>query len=150
MQANGAIFGGGGGATAGGKSGRKSVAKGKKVRGKGKGGGNAQRSKNGAGGAAGKASRKYSSTIGLLELCRQQGSPVVLVGRNNLQNDRITFSVARAHELWFHARGVAGAHVLLRLQPGQEVEDEDLAFAADIAAYFSKGRQVGWHSMANP
>lgn len=62
--------------------------------------------------------------------------------RNNQQNERITFSLARAHELWLHARGVAGAHVLLRLDPGQEAEDDDLAFAADVAAFFSKARQV--------
>lgn len=96
--------------------------------------------KNGAGGGSGGS--KDSSAAGLLELRREPDSPAVLVGRNNLQNERITFSVAKAHELWFHARGVAGAHVLLRLQPGQDADDSDLAFAADVAAYFSKGRQV--------
>lgn len=65
-----------------------------------------------------------------------------LLSRNNLQNERITFSLARAHELWLHARGVAGAHVLLRLEPGQDAEEQDLEFAADVAAYFSKDRQV--------
>ncbi|CAN0026136.1 unnamed protein product, partial [Ectocarpus sp. 8 AP-2014] len=64
-----------------------------------------------------------------------------LCRRNNQQNERITFSLARTHELWLHARGVAGAHVLLRLDPGQEAEDDDLAFAADVAAFFSKARQ---------
>lgn len=100
-----------------------------------------------AGGGEGRKSGKTaeSQTADLLKLRREAGSPVVLVGRNNLQNDRITFSVGRAHELWFHARGVAGAHVLLRLEPGQEAEEDDLAFAADVAVYFSKARQVGYY-----
>ncbi len=62
--------------------------------------------------------KKEAPTAGLLELRRTPESPAVLVGRNNLQNERITFSLARAHEVWLHARGVAGAHVLLRLVSG--------------------------------
>ncbi|CBN77904.1 conserved unknown protein [Ectocarpus siliculosus] len=95
----------------------------------------------GGGGGRGGGGKKEAPTAGLLELRREPGAPAVLVGRNNQQNERITFSLARGHELWLHARGVAGAHVLLRLDPGQEVEDDDLAFAADVAAFFSKARQ---------
>jgi hypothetical protein len=40
------------------------------------------------------------------------------VGRNSRQNDAITFGLAKPSDLWFHARGVAGSHVLLRLDPG--------------------------------
>lgn len=108
-----------------------------------RGGGKGKHGKRaGAGGGRKSGKTAESQTADLLQLRREAGSPVVLVGRNNLQNDRITFSVGRAHELWFHARGVAGAHVLLRLEPGQEVEGDDLAFAADVAVYFSKERQV--------
>lgn len=84
---------------------RKGAKKGSKKKGGG-GGGN----RGGAG-----QNKKEALTAGLLELRRAPESPAVLVGRNNLQNERITFSLARAHELWLHARGVAGAHVLLRL-----------------------------------
>lgn len=84
----------------------KGAKKDNKKRGGGGGGGNR--------GGAGK-NKKETPTAGLLELRRTPESPAVLVGRNNLQNERITFSLARAHELWLHARGVAGAHVLLRL-----------------------------------
>jgi len=42
----------------------------------------------------------------------------VVVGRNSRQNDVITFNVAKPSDLWYHARGVAGSHVLLRLDPG--------------------------------
>lgn len=82
---------------------------------KGAAGGKGARKGKGGGGGKGGAGKKESPTAGLLELRRAPGSPAVLVGRNNLQNERITFSLARAHELWLHARGVAGAHVLLRL-----------------------------------
>eukprot|EP00904_Undaria_pinnatifida_P003709 jgi/Undpi1/13339/HiC_scaffold_8.g02998.m1 len=125
----------------GGKNGGKGGASKKPGAKGGKGGG-----AHGGGGAAGK---KGGLTAGLLELRRAPGSPAVLVGRNNLQNERIAFPVAKAHELWLHARGVAGAHVLLELEPGQDAEDDDLAFAADVAVYFSKARQMinkmgGW------
>lgn len=97
----------GGGTNKKGKGGGKGAKKGSKKRGGGGGGG-------GNKGGAGK-NKKETPTAGLLELRRTPESPAVLVGRNNLQNERITFSLARAHELWLHARGVAGAHVLLRL-----------------------------------
>eukprot|EP00903_Cladosiphon_okamuranus_P015360 g14186.t1 len=124
----------GGAASVGGGTNKKGkgAKKGNKKRRGGGGGGN----KDGAG-----KNRKETPTAGLLELRRTPESPAVLVGRNNHQNERITFSLARAHELWLHARGVAGAHVLLRLEPGQDAEDKDLAFAADVAAFFSKARQ---------
>jgi predicted ribosome quality control (RQC) complex YloA/Tae2 family protein len=50
--------------------------------------------------------------------------------------------VARVHEVWLHARGVPGSHVVLRCEPGQDVDDSDMQFAADVAAYFSKAREV--------
>jgi len=71
---------------------------------------------------------------------RSPDSPPVVIGRNSRQNDYITFSLAKPHEVWLHARGVPGAHCLLRIEPGGEVTDEDLQFAADLAAYFSKAR----------
>ena len=101
----------GGAASDGGGANRKSKGGG----GKGAKKGNKKRSGGGGGkGGAGK-NKKETPTAGLLELRRTPESPAVLVGRNNLQNERITFSLARAHEVWLHARGVAGAHVLLRL-----------------------------------
>jgi predicted ribosome quality control (RQC) complex YloA/Tae2 family protein len=64
----------------------------------------------------------------------------VLVGRNNRQNDRLTFRQAGDYDLWFHAQQIAGSHVLLRLSPGAVAEEVDLQFAADLAAYYSQGR----------
>ncbi len=65
----------------------------------------------------------------------------VLVGRNNRQNDQLTFRTANDYDLWFHAQEIPGSHVLLRLTPGAVAEKADLQFAANLAAYYSRGRQ---------
>jgi predicted ribosome quality control (RQC) complex YloA/Tae2 family protein len=61
------------------------------------------------------------------------GGFTVLCGRNNLQNDELTFRMAERGDVWFHAKGVPGSHVLLRAGGG-EVPDSDLTEAAEIAA----------------
>ncbi len=65
----------------------------------------------------------------------------LLIGRNNRQNDQLTFRVAGDYDLWFHAQEIPGSHVLLRLEPGAVPEASDLQFAANFAAYYSRGRQ---------
>ncbi len=65
----------------------------------------------------------------------------VWVGRNNKQNDQLTFRIAGDYDLWFHTQEIAGSHVLLRLKPGTVAEDSDLQFTADLAAYYSRSRQ---------
>lgn len=65
----------------------------------------------------------------------------VLVGRNNRQNDELTFRVATEYDLWFHTQEIPGSHVLLRLPPGSVADDVDLQCAADLAAYHSRARQ---------
>lgn len=65
----------------------------------------------------------------------------VLIGRNNRQNDQLTFRVAGDYDLWFHTQEIAGSHVLLRLEPGAVPDTADLQFAADLAAHYSRGRQ---------
>lgn len=64
----------------------------------------------------------------------------LLVGRNNRQNDRLTFRIAGDYDLWFHAQQIAGSHVLLRLPAGTIPEEADVQFAANYAAYYSQGR----------
>jgi predicted ribosome quality control (RQC) complex YloA/Tae2 family protein len=61
----------------------------------------------------------------------------VLVGRGAADNDRLTLRVARPHDLWLHARGVTGAHVIVRLTKGQSCSAEALVDAATLAAHFS-------------
>jgi predicted ribosome quality control (RQC) complex YloA/Tae2 family protein len=61
----------------------------------------------------------------------------VLVGRGAADNDRLTLRVARPHDLWLHARGVTGAHVVVRLSKGKSCPTETLVDAATLAAHFS-------------
>jgi predicted ribosome quality control (RQC) complex YloA/Tae2 family protein len=65
----------------------------------------------------------------------------VLIGRNNRQNDQLTFRLAGDYDLWFHTQEIPGSHVLLRLKPGAAAEEADLQFTADLAAYYSRARQ---------
>ncbi len=65
----------------------------------------------------------------------------LLVGRNNRQNDHLTFREANDYDLWFHTQEIPGSHVLLRLEPGAVADDADLQFVADMAAYYSRSRQ---------
>lgn len=66
------------------------------------------------------------------------GKTIILVGRNNLQNEELTFKIARKEELWFHAKDIPGSHVVIsgNLNPSDEVKTD----AAELAAYYSKGR----------
>jgi predicted ribosome quality control (RQC) complex YloA/Tae2 family protein len=65
----------------------------------------------------------------------------ILVGRNNLQNDKLTFKIAAPGDLWFHTQKIPGSHVILKAQPGLAVDDATLNYACQIAVYFSKGRK---------
>jgi predicted ribosome quality control (RQC) complex YloA/Tae2 family protein len=63
----------------------------------------------------------------------------ILVGRNSRQNDQVTFRRAKGDDWWFHARGVPGAHVIVRSQ-GRELPPDTVRRAAELAAYFSRLR----------
>jgi predicted ribosome quality control (RQC) complex YloA/Tae2 family protein len=65
----------------------------------------------------------------------------LLIGRNNRQNDQLTFRTAGDYDLWFHTQEIAGSHVLMRLQAGNVPDEADLQFAADLAAHYSRARQ---------
>lgn len=62
---------------------------------------------------------------------------VVLVGKNNLQNDRLSFKTANKNEIWLHVKDIPGSHVVIR---DTNPSDETILEAAQLAAYFSKGR----------
>lgn len=66
---------------------------------------------------------------------------VLLVGRNNRQNDQLTFRVANDYDLWFHTQEIPGSHALLRLPPGESPDPEELQWAADLAARHSRAHQ---------
>jgi predicted ribosome quality control (RQC) complex YloA/Tae2 family protein len=68
----------------------------------------------------------------------------VLVGRNARENELLTWKTASKHDLWFHARGVSGSHVVLRVSSkSAEVPRRAREQAAAIAAYYSKARGSG-------
>ena len=64
----------------------------------------------------------------------------ILVGRGASQNDVLTFQVARPHDLWLHAKGYAGAHVIVPLAKNHTCPGDLLAEAAHLAAHFSEAR----------
>ena len=67
------------------------------------------------------------------------GGHEILVGKNNTQNDMITFKIAKNEDYWFHAKNMPGSHVIIRTK-GDELTDEEFIEAAKIAAYYSKGK----------
>ncbi|MBR7117376.1 MAG: NFACT family protein [Clostridia bacterium] len=65
------------------------------------------------------------------------GGYVLLVGRNNIQNDQLTFKIAEKTDIWFHTKDIPGSHVIMQTG-GEEPSAEDYTEAAGIAAYYSK------------
>jgi NFACT protein RNA binding domain/NFACT N-terminal and middle domains len=65
---------------------------------------------------------------------------LIFVGRGAAQNDALTLHVAKPHDLWLHAKGEAGAHVVVPLPKGSTCPGELLVDAAHLAAHFSKAR----------
>ncbi len=61
------------------------------------------------------------------------------VGKNNYQNDELTFKFASGGDWWFHAKGIPGSHVVVKTD-GKELPDKAFEDAARLAAYYSKGR----------
>ncbi len=77
--------------------------------------------------------RRFTSTEGY----------TIFVGRNARQNERITFELAGPDDLWLHARGWPGSHVVIR-SGGRPVSDETVTQAAGLAAFFSKAQREAW------
>ena len=64
------------------------------------------------------------------------------VGKNNLQNDELTFKVANGGDWWFHAKKTPGSHVIVKTG-GKEMTDRAFEEAGSLAAYYSGGRNAG-------
>ena len=62
------------------------------------------------------------------------------VGKNNYQNDELTFKFATGNDWWFHAKGMPGSHVIVKAN-NEELPDRAFEEAAKLAAYYSKGRE---------
>ncbi len=71
-----------------------------------------------------------------------QSGREILVGRNNMQNDELTFKLARRTDLWLHAQKIHGAHVILRCE-GEEPSEADILRAAELAAFHSEAASGG-------
>lgn len=63
----------------------------------------------------------------------------IFVGKNNFQNDELTFKQATGNDWWFHAKKIAGSHVIVKTPDG-ELPDRTFEEAGRLAAYYSKGR----------
>lgn len=66
----------------------------------------------------------------------------IFIGKNNYQNDEITFKLANTGDWWFHAKQMPGSHVIVRCE-GRELTDRTFEEAASLAAYYSSGRSMG-------
>lgn len=66
----------------------------------------------------------------------------IYVGKNNLQNEELTFRFASGNDLWFHAKGIPGSHVIVKTEgrPKEELPDRLFEEAAALAAWYSRGR----------
>ncbi len=80
-----------------------------------------------------KPGEKTSRTF---HFCAADGTEI-LVGKNNSQNDRLTFHIASRDDLWLHTKDIPGSHVILRTD-GAEPSEETLLLAASLAAHFSQ------------
>jgi len=71
------------------------------------------------------------------------GGWVVLAGKTDADNDRLSLKLAKPGDWWFHVHGMPGSHVILCAREGEEPDRETLKLAASIAAYHSKARTGG-------
>ena len=63
----------------------------------------------------------------------------ILVGRNNLENDYLTLKMGRSNDLWLHTKNIPGSHTLVKYK-GEEFPPKVIEYAAQIAAFYSKGK----------
>lgn len=72
------------------------------------------------------------------EKYQAEDGTIILVGKNNLQNEQVSFKLSRGGDLWFHVKDIPGSHVLIT--GNANPSDETITFAGELAAYFSKAR----------
>ena len=64
----------------------------------------------------------------------------IYVGKNNYQNEELTFKVATGNDWWFHAKGIPGSHVILKSNNEEDLPDRVYEEAAALAAFYSKAK----------
>lgn len=67
----------------------------------------------------------------------------IYVGKNNFQNEELTFKLATGNDWWFHAKGCPGSHVVVKMKGNEELPDTTFEEAARLAAFYSAGREQG-------
>lgn len=87
---------------------------------------------------SGKSTKKQKLTSQPLHYISSDGYDMY-VGKNNLQNEELTFKFAGGGDWWFHAKGIPGSHVIVKTK-GDELPDRTFEEAARLAAYYSKNR----------
>ena len=65
----------------------------------------------------------------------------IYVGKNNYQNEELTFKFATGNDWWFHAKNMPGSHVIVKCDGVSELPDRTFEEAGRLAAYYSKGRE---------
>lgn len=65
----------------------------------------------------------------------------IYVGKNNTQNDMLTLKLANSSDIWFHTKQIHGCHTIIKLGIDKDVPETTLRMAAELAAYYSKGRE---------
>ena len=110
-------------------------------KGKGKGTGAGKGTGNGKGSGKGAGKGKMRFAAGPYHYRTKDGFDIY-VGKNNLQNDQLTFKEAQGGDWWFHAKGAPGSHVILKVK-GDDVPDHAFEDAARLAAYYSANREAG-------
>ncbi|MCR4611874.1 MAG: NFACT family protein [Lachnospiraceae bacterium] len=65
----------------------------------------------------------------------------IYVGKNNLQNDDLTFHFATGNDWWFHSKKIHGSHVIAKVKDNEELPDHIFEIAANLAAYYSAARE---------
>jgi len=88
-----------------------------------------------------KPSRAKGTKSAPIRVMTEDGT-LIWVGRNARQNEDVTFTKGRPEDLWMHARGVPGAHVIVK-SAGRAIKPADLQRAASLAAYYSASRSEG-------
>ena len=88
-----------------------------------------------------KTARPQGGKSGPLKVTTPEGI-VIWVGRNSRQNEEVTFGKGKPEDLWLHARGVPGAHVIIK-SGGRSMPPGIIQKAAGLAAYYSASRSEG-------
>lgn len=87
-------------------------------------------------------SKKKKESIGKPVHIKIDDYTDIYIGKNNLQNEEVTFKIGTGNDWWFHTKNVPGSHVIVKTKK-DELDDNMFEIAGGIAAYFSKSRDAG-------